>query len=130
MQDFTTIFAELRKILAPYAVKLNAKKDDENELYVDTRHIQKNNKPLFFGAVQIKESYVSFHLMKVYAKPNLLASASPELRSRLRGKSSFNFVAVEPALIKELATLTMSGYASYKDQGFVQQLWRHTASAA
>ena len=120
MQDFTAVFAELRKILAPYALKLDAKKDDQTELYVDTLHIQKNKKPLFFGAVQVKKSYVSFHLMPVYVKPELLASASPDLKSRMQGKSCFNFAAVEPVLIKELAGLTKAGYASYKEQGFVQ----------
>jgi hypothetical protein len=120
MQDFSAVFTELRKILAPYAAKLDATKDDETELYIDTRHMQKNKKPLFFGAVQVKKSYVSFHLMPVYVKPELLASASSELKSRMQGKSCFNFSAVEPPLIKELTALTKAGYASYKEQGFVQ----------
>lgn len=120
MPAFTDVFAELHKVLAPYAAKLDKKKDDETELYVDTRHIQKNKKPLFFGAVQVKRSYVSFHLMPVYLKPELLASVSPELKSRMQGKSCFNFSAVEPPLIKELAALTKASFASYKEQGFVQ----------
>lgn len=120
MPDLSPVFAALRKIIAPYADKLAAARDDDQELYVDTRHIQKNKKPLFFGAVQIKKSYVSFHLMPVYVKPELLASLSPELKARMQGKSCFNFAALEPALFKELATLTKAGYASYKEQGFVQ----------
>ena len=120
MKDFTAVFAELHKIMAPYAAKLDAKKDDATERYVDTRHIQKNKKPLFFGAVQLKKAYVSFHLMPVYLKPELLASASPELKSRMQGKSCFNFSAVEPSLFKELAALIKAGYASYKEQWFVQ----------
>ncbi len=120
MPDLNPVFAELRKIMAPYAAKLEATRDDDLELYVDTRHIQKNKKPLFFGAVQIKKSYVSYHLMPIYVKPELLASASPELKARMQGKSCFNFTAIEPALIKELAALTKAGYASYKEQGFVK----------
>jgi hypothetical protein len=119
MQDSANVYAALHKILAPYAAKLDAKKDDGSELYVDTKHIQKNKKPLFFGAVQVKKSYVSFHLMPVYTQPELLASVSPELKSRTQGKSCFNFSAVEPALFKELASLTKASYASYKEQGFV-----------
>lgn len=114
------IFTELRKIMVPYATKLAATRDDDQELYVDTRHLQKNKKPLFFGAVQVKKSYVSFHLMPLYLKPELLAGVSPELKARMQGKSCFNFAALEPALFKELAALTKAGYASYKDQGFVQ----------
>jgi hypothetical protein len=120
MPDFTTVFAELHKILAPYAAKLDTKKDDAMELYIDTRHIQKNKKSLFFGAVQVKKSYVSFHLMPVYLRPELLASVSQELKSQMQGKSCFNFSAIEPTLIKELTALTKAGFASYKEQGFVQ----------
>jgi len=120
MKDFTAVYAKLHKILEPYSTKLDTKKDDESELYIDTKHIQKNKKPLFFGAVQIKKSYVSFHLMPVYMKPDLLVSVSAELKSRMQGKSCFNFSTVEPMLIKELTALTKASYASYKEQGFIQ----------
>lgn len=119
MPELSPVFTELRKVMAPYAAKLATTRDDATELYVDTTHIQKNKKPLFFGAVQTKKSYVSFHLMPVYMKPELLASASPELKSRMQGKSCFNFNTLEPALFKELAALTKASYASYKEQGFV-----------
>jgi hypothetical protein len=120
MPDLNPVFTELRKILVPYANSLSTIRDDDQELYVDTRHIQKNKKPLFFGAVQIKKSYVSFHLMPVYVKPELLSSASPELKARMQGKSCFNFSTLEPALFEELSALTKASYASYKEQGFVQ----------
>ena len=59
MPDLSPVFTELHKILAPFASKLSATRDDEQELYVDTLYIQKNKKPLFFGAVQVKKSYVT-----------------------------------------------------------------------
>ena len=121
MPDLATVFAELHKILAPYAAKLDTQRDDESELYVDTHHHQKNKKPLFFGAVQLKKSYVSFHLMPIYFKPELLASVSSELKGRMQGKSCFNFSIVNPALFKELAALTNASYASYEEQGFIQR---------
>jgi hypothetical protein len=120
MNDLQVVFFELRRVLAPYAATLVTKKDDVTEIYLDTKHIQKNKTPLFFGAVQIKKSYVSFHLMPVYLKPELLDAISPELRKRMQGKSCFNFKAVEKALLKELAGLTKAGMASYREQGFVQ----------
>jgi hypothetical protein len=119
MSDLPAVFAALTKIMQPYASKLDVKKDDASELYVDTTHIQKNKKPLFFGAVQIKKSYVSYHLMPVYVKPELLAGLSAELTARMQGKSCFNFTQVDAPLFKELAALTKAGYASYKAQGFV-----------
>jgi len=119
MADLDAVFKELRVIMEPHARKLVATKDDDTELYVDTKHIQKNKKPLFFGAVQLKKSYVSYHLMPVYVKPELLAGLSPELKARMQGKSCFNFKASEKPLFKELAALTKAGFASYKEQGFV-----------
>ncbi len=119
MPTLDAVFADLRKIMAPYASLLDVKRDDNTELYLDTRHIQKNKKPLFFGAVQLKKGYVSFHLMPVYVAPELLADVSPELKARMQGKSCFNFKTSDPALLKELAALTKAGHASYKQQGFV-----------
>ena len=119
MSDLDAVFIELKSIMAPYARTLDAKKDDASELYVDTRHVQKNKKPLFFGAVQVKKSFVSFHLMPVYLKPELLAGVSPELKARMQGKSCFNFTQVDKPLFKQLAALTKAGFASYKEQGLV-----------
>jgi hypothetical protein len=119
MPDLSLVFAELRSIMAPFAAKLEVKQDDDTQLYVDTRHTQKNKKPLFFGAVQLKKSFVSFHFMPVYATPELLAGTSEKLMARMQGKSCFNFTAVDKELFKELAALVKAGYASYKEQGVV-----------
>jgi hypothetical protein len=119
MADLNPVFEALRSILAPYAARLDPKKDDASELYVDTRHLQKNKKPLFFGAVQLKKSYVSFHLMPVYTRPELLDGLSPGLKSRMQGKSCFNFTEIDKALFKELASLTKAAFGSYEAQGFV-----------
>ena len=119
MQDLNPVFAELRAIMAPFAAKLDIKKNDAAELYVDTKFIQKNKKVLFFGAVQIKRSYVSFYLMPVYTNPELLDGLSPDLKSRMQGKSCFNFAVVDKALFRELASLTKVCFASYKKQGLV-----------
>lgn len=120
MPDLTPAFATLRDILGAYTDKLVVARDDGQELHLDTHHIQKNKKPLFFGAVQMKKSYVSFHLMPVYLQPDLLRSASPALRAQMQGKSCFNFTSPEPELFKDLSALVKAGYTSYKDQGFVE----------
>ena len=112
MPDLNPVFNDLKSIIAPYAKALDVKKDDESELYLDTKHIQKNRKPLFFGAVQLKKSFVSFHLMPVYLKPELLDGISPELRARMQGKSCFNFTEVDKPLFNQLATLTNSNERS------------------
>ena len=119
MPGHDEVFSALKSVLAPYASQLDAKKDDALELYVDTRHLQKNKKPLFFGAVQVKKSYVSFHLMPVYVNPDLLDAISPELKARMQGKSCFNFAKIDKPLLKELKALVEAGFQSYKQQGFV-----------
>jgi hypothetical protein len=119
MEKFTDVFAELKTIFQPYAAKLDTKTDTAIELYVNTRHIQKNKKPLFFGAVQIKKNYVSYYLMPVYVDPCLLDGISENLKRRMQGKSCFNFTEIDQPLFKELTTLTQAGYASYREQGFI-----------
>ncbi len=119
MTDLDTTYQELKKIMAPYAAKLDTKISSDIETYVDTRHIQKNKKPLFFGAVKINKSNVSYHLMPVYIHPPLLTAVSAELKKRMQGKSCFNFTAIDKPLLTELATLTRAGFAYYRDQGFV-----------
>jgi hypothetical protein len=116
---FTPVFTELRALMAPYAKQLDVKTDSDTELYLDTRHLQKNKKPLFFGAVQVKKGYVSYHLMPVYVAPALLDGASAALKAQMQGKSCFNFKTVDRALFKELAALTEAGWQSYRQQGFV-----------
>ncbi len=119
MTDLDATYQELRKIMAPYAAKLDTRTNDDKEIYVDTLHIQKNKKPLFFGAVKVSKSYVSYHLMPIYVHPPLLATASAELKKRMQGKSCFNFNSIDRSLFAELATLTSAGFAHYKTQGFV-----------
>lgn len=119
MPDLRPVFTELSSILRPYGARLQIKTDTQNELYVDTRHIMKNKKPLFFGAVQVKKGYVAFHLMPVYLQPALLDSVSSELKQRMHGKSCFNFTAIDEPLSAELAGLVAAGFASYQEQGYV-----------
>jgi hypothetical protein len=118
MKDLTPVFFELRKILAPYTTKLDVGKEDATELTLFTQPIAALGGPMFFGAVQIQKSYVSFHLMPVYVKPELLIGMSPELGRRMQGKSCFNFKAIDKVLFKELARLTKAGFASFKALGY------------
>jgi len=117
--DLPAVFTALRQILAAHSAGLQVQRDDDDQLYVDTHHLQPNKKPLFFGAVQRKKGTVAFHLMPVYQRPELLASISPALRARMQGQSCFHFKTLEPELLAELDRLTQAGRASYRAQGFV-----------
>jgi hypothetical protein len=117
--DLPAVFSALRQILATHSSGLLVQRDDDDQLYVDTHHLQPNGKPLFFGAVQRKKGSVAFHLMPVYQRPDLLASISPALKARMQGQSCFHFKTVDPALFDELDRLTQAGLASYREQGLV-----------
>ena len=117
MSDLATVYSELKALLQPYAERLSVTADSPEGFSLDTRFIQKNKQPLFFGAVQIKKRYVSYHLMPVYVNPVLLESASPELRRRMQGKSCFNFTKPDYALFRELEELTRAGFADFEAAG-------------
>ena len=106
MKDFDAIFAQLSAVLRRHAAGMTIKTDQPGHLYIELPAATPKAKPRFFGAVQTKKSYVSYHLMPVYEDPALLADTSDALRQRMQGKSCFNFTTAEPRLVDELDTLT------------------------
>ena len=116
--DLAQVFVELRAIMLRYATQLDCIVDAEDELSINTKHTLKNGKPLWFGGVQVKKRYVSFHLMPVYVNPALLQEISPALKKRMQGKSCFNFASSDPSVFKELAALTAAGFKDYCDKGY------------
>jgi hypothetical protein len=116
----TAVFQELRETMSSYSDHLDLVTDDEISYFLNTHHIMKNKKPLFFGAVQIKKNYVSYHLMPVYVDSSLLDNISEPLKKRMQGKSCFNFKSVEKDLFSELASLTEAAYQSYVQAGYVK----------
>ena len=118
--DKTAVFQELKETMSGYCEYLDLVADDEVSYYLNTHHIMKNKKPMFFGAVQIKKNYVSYHLMPVYVDPTLLDNISEPLRKRMQGKSCFNFTSVDKELFSELALLTEAGYQSYVKAGYIE----------
>lgn len=111
--DFLSLFEELKSIMQPYEKSLDCKIDDAGNYYLDTHFIMENKKPLYFGSVKINKNYVSYHLMPVYVKPDLIKNISSDLKKRMQGKSCFNFKTVDKKLIKELSLLTLAGYHYY-----------------
>ena len=117
--DDQIIFESLKNILVEYSEKLTIVTDEEGHFYLDTNFIMPNKNPMFFGATKINKNYVSFHLMPVYVKPELLEKISSPLKKRMQGKSCFNFKVLENELINELKTLTKAAYDSYVEQGYI-----------
>lgn len=106
MNDHASTFASLSEVLRKHAAGMSIKIDAPGHLYVELPPAGPKGKPRFFGAVQTKKSYVSYHLMPIYEDPALLAGASDALRKRMQGKSCFNFVTEDPQVFEELDALT------------------------
>ena len=112
--DSDNVFTALKSILEQYEPNLTILHNKNDNYYLNTTPSESNKKAEFFGAVQIKKSYVAFHLMPIYYYPELLDSISPELKNRMQGKSCFNFKKKDDKLFAELNSLTKSAFDKYK----------------
>lgn len=116
-ENFQAVFERLKAILQAYESRLLVKTDKAGIYYLNAPFSEKFKKELFFGAVQIKKNYVSYHLMPVYIFPDLLEGVSPALRKRMQGKACFNFTVVKEELLAELAELTCQAVERFKQVG-------------
>jgi hypothetical protein len=115
-EGFAATFAALRAILEPHAKRLMVTVDDPGHFELASPTMtDRAGRPLFCAAVQINKTYVSYHLMPVYANTALRNSLSPALKKRMQGKACFNFTTVEPGQLKELAAVTKKGIAGFKN---------------
>ena len=117
--DFITSFNSIKSILKKYEKSLRVIADSNDNYCLNAGYDEKRKAEIYFGGVQIKKNYVSFHLMPVYVNPNLLQKLSPELKKRMQGKSCFNFIVIEKKLITELSMLTKNGFEFYKKNGML-----------
>jgi hypothetical protein len=114
---FHATFESLRALLKPYEPRLTVVMDKPRAYYLASKtSTTASGSAIWFGGVEIKKNYVSFHLIPVYANAALRESLSPSLRKRMQGKSCFNFTAIDPAHVKELAAITKKGFT-----GFIKQ---------
>lgn len=117
--QFLETFNLLKEILAKYEKNLNITSDKKDTYNLNAGFSEKYKRDIYFGGVEIKKNYVSFHLMPVYIYPKLLDNISPELKKRMHGKSCFNFRQIDKDQIKELTRLTKKGFEYYKKEGML-----------
>ena len=111
-ERFKDIFSELKSYMTPLEPQLVVKTDEPDNYYLNTHEARADGYVYAFGGVQIKKNYVSYHLMPVYAQPDLLNDVSDNLKKRMQGKSCFNFTKIDEALFAELNQLTKKSFAA------------------
>jgi len=106
---FDGLEARLWAILAPYRDRL-----EEGSVYgLVTLRRPGAGAHDFFAGVRVAPKHVAFHLMPVYTDPALLDGLWPPLRACLKGKTTFNFTAIDEAMFAELEALTARCFAAY-----------------
>ena len=118
-EKFQNTFDKLKSILKKFEKNLRVKVDRDDNYYLNAGYDEKRKADIYFGAVQIKKNYVSYHLMPIYVNPKLLDGISPDLKKRMQGKSCFNFKDVDKKILGELSDLTKIGFEFYKTNGML-----------
>ena len=114
------VFSALRAILEAQAGKLTVKADTTTSYCLEGGRHPTHKKPFPIAWVTLGKTYVSFHHMGVYARPDLLAGVSTELKARMQGKSCFNFTSINLVLFAELAELSARAFAAFRNAPFMK----------
>ena len=114
MADFDAVERRLQAILDPYRDRLEP---------APTYGLPMLRRPGggahdWFAGIRPGKRYVSYYLMPIYGRPELLDGISPELRRRLQGKSCFNFSAVDESLMAELEDLTKRSFDAFNGPSY------------
>jgi hypothetical protein len=123
-KGFDAVFQELRAILKRHAGSLAVSDDGPGRYCLDAPIGPatlkgwggKAKRPTIPVAwTEIGKAYVSFHLMGLEA---VSASISPALKTRLQGKTCFNFSTPDATLFAELDAITGRSIAALKKGGY------------
>lgn len=109
-------FAALRALVAAQSKGLVVIADKPGDYQVASPTMKDRiGRPLYFAGVKTGKNYVSYHVMPLYMKPDLLKVVPPALKKRMQGKACFNFTVVDREQLKELAAVTKAGLAAFRD---------------
>ncbi|MEM9546816.1 MAG: hypothetical protein AAGA77_12630 [Bacteroidota bacterium] len=113
-------FEKLKEVLSSLESGLAVKKNAPDYYYLNTNKKIKG-KEMFFGAVQIRKSYVAYHLYPVYTNPELLDTTSDSLKKRMQGKSCFNFKKeITEEQLNGIKELTKKSYKKFIENGYIE----------
>ncbi len=117
--NFAATFAGLKTVMSPFVTELQVTSDEARKYYLVTKAKSWKGGPMFFGAVMMGKAYVSYHLMPLYACPDLVKTVSSDLKKRMQGKSCFNFRVPDDVLFAELGVLTKAGLEKYRSKNWL-----------
>jgi hypothetical protein len=122
--DLPLVFASLKPVLGKHAKNLHVVADTAREYTlvstIPSPMPPKKGERIYFGAIKIGKTYVSFHLFPLYMNPELVSSISLLLKKRMQGKTCFNFRSVpDRALLKELDHLVAAGFKDFRYKRWV-----------
>ncbi|HEX7491848.1 MAG TPA: hypothetical protein VF337_09125 [Candidatus Limnocylindrales bacterium] len=103
-------YLRLGEILVAYEGRLPVLADEPANYELGMPVSPLGRRGTFVAAGCDGKAYASFHLMPVYAFPDMLDAVSPGLRKRMQGKSCFNFTRIDESLFAELKELTARGF--------------------
>ena len=126
--EFETVFDRLKTILQNHAGNFTIRPDTNDSYGLQGKPGPatlkawggKLKKPVMPVAwIEIGKAYVSYHVMGLYTNTSLQNSMSKELKTRMQGKTCFNFKNINETLFKELEQLTVKAIDDFKKLGFV-----------
>jgi hypothetical protein len=118
--DFPAAFAALREIMRKHAGGMIVLRDTPVDFSLVSPATGPNKQPLWFGAVLLKKSAVTYHLLPLYFNPGLQDAVPAELLRRKQGKACFNFQRPDAALFAQLDELTRAARANWERNGFLE----------
>jgi hypothetical protein len=117
------LFAEVKELLAPYALRLTARRDEPG--YFDLWSVKdieidgRSRTEVFFCGLIIQKSYVGFYFMPLYADQERSLVFGHELLGRLKGKSCFHLKELTPELREQVREALAAGWRLYEERGWV-----------
>ena len=123
MEDLQNVFAQIKTLLMTYQPTLKSTVNDDAhfDLWTTKETIIQGRKfpEVYFAAVMLNKSYVSLHYMPIYAEPESKKFIKPELLSKLKGKSCFNFKKLDSMLLEQIEETLSRGFKEYQEKGWV-----------
>ena len=117
-ERFGPVYSRLREILLSVVDKdLDVTRDEPGNLVVRTRAVDAKGQQGWFGTVNIKKSYVAFHLMPLYERQGWLDELEEPLAGRRHGKTCFNFKSADESAFAQLQGLVRRVHGAIADGG-------------